>query len=241
MMDLEHLLKNKKLTDIEKELVQYIIFNISDLEGVGVREIAAIHFTSPATVVRMSKKLGFTGYVELYHFIKNNQKNSEENRQSTIVDYQINEAEISEYSKKIREIYNLNDQKLILIYATGFSGIAGEYLSKKLLVNGIRVIYLSEKDSVAIIENNVQNISMFIGISKSGETDRLIEKIIYLRNKDIPIVLFTGNSQSTANTLSDVSFIVEDDRKMDGQNKDFNSFFGKSLLIIEHFVYYFLK
>lgn len=239
-MDLELLMKNKKLTDTEKELLQYIASNINSLNGVGVREIASKHFTSPATIVRMSKKLGFTGYVELYHFLKNNQQYSEQKRQSAIVDYQVNEAAIVTQAKRIKELYEESSQKLILIYATGFSGIAGEYLSKKLLVNGIRVIYLSEKDSVAIIENNVQNISMFIGISKSGETDRLIEKMDYLKERGIPLVLFTGNEKSTAYQLADISFLVDDDRQMDGQNKNFNSFFGKLLLVIEHFVYNFL-
>lgn len=240
-MDLELLLKNKKLTDIEKELIKYINSNIDNLEGVGVRQIASQHFTSPATVVRMSKKLGFSGYVELYHYLKNNKEQAETNRQSAIVDYHVDDLKIQDYSRQIRQIYNESNQKIILIYATGFSGIAGEYLSKKLLVNGISVIYLSEKDSVAIIENNVKNISMFIGISKSGKTNRLIDKMEFIKQYNVPIILFTGNEQSEAHRLADITFLVEDDRKMDGQNKEFNSFFGKLLLVIEYFVYDFLR
>lgn len=240
-MDLELSLKNKKLTDIELELIHYIVSEIEYLEGVGIREIASKHYTSPATVVRMSKKLGFTGYVELYHYIKNHSEHAENSRKSVIVDYQIDDIKISEHAQKAKEIYQLNNQKLILIYATGFSGIAGEYLSKKLLVNGISVIYLSEKDSVAIIENNVNNISMFVGISKSGETRRLLDKMTYIQQYDIPLVLFTGNEKSQAYEMSDITFLVEDDCKVDGQNREFNGFFGKLLLIIEYFVYHFIK
>ncbi|MCU7699357.1 hypothetical protein ODV97_01915 [Enterococcus gallinarum] len=88
------------------------------IEGVPLRKIAQELYTSPATLVRLAQKLGFSGYLELLYFLKNRL-----NRQMTTeaaIDYQINTEGIAASIDAIKEIYAQNNDKFITIYATGF-------------------------------------------------------------------------------------------------------------------------
>lgn len=114
------------------------------------------------------------------------------------VDISIPTEKIAPSIQNMKQIYQENQDKFITIYATGFSSIIAEYLYKKLLVNGIKTLFVNAADSSGIINNNAGNISMLIVISKSGETQKVIEKMQFSQERSIPTILFTGNSQSRA-------------------------------------------
>lgn len=82
---------------------------------------------------------------------------------------------------------------------------------------------------------------MLIVISKSGETQKVIEKMQFSQDRNIPTILFTGNSQSRATEAATIIFEVADERPLDSQNIKYNSFFGKSLLLMEYIVQEFTK
>ncbi len=152
------------------------------------------------------------------------------------IDYQIDSASIDQMIASIRDIYANQPNKFITIYATGFSGIIAEYLHKKMLVNGIKTLLVSASDSGGIISNNIENISMLITISKSGETQKVIEKMTLAQQNRIPTILFCGNGDHSANQLATYAFEVTDERPFDTQNIEYSSFFGKLLLLMEYIV-----
>ncbi len=119
--------------------------------------------------MRLAQKLGFSGYLELLYFLKNRLKN--QTITEAAIDYQIDAASIADTIDAIKEIYERNKDKFITIYATGFLG-SWQNTSTKMLVNGIKTLLVSASDSGGIISNNIENISMLITISKSGETQK---------------------------------------------------------------------
>ncbi|WP_430609331.1 MurR/RpiR family transcriptional regulator [Enterococcus sp. DIV0876] len=233
-MDLHVLTKGKTLSENEIQIINYLINQTEEIDGLPLREIAKNIYTSPATIVRLAQKLGFSGYTEFFFFLKNQLK-KQQITEATI-DYQIDTASIDETIASIKRIYAENTDKFITIYATGFSGIIAEYLHKKMLVNGIKTLLVSASDSGGIISNNIDNISMLITISKSGETQKVIEKMTLAQNHQIPTVLFCGNGDHSANQLATYSFEVTDERPYDTQNIEYSSFFGKLLLLMEYIV-----
>ena len=66
-MDLNKFTSGKNLTDLELSILDYIVENIEEIQDVGVRDIANATFTSPSSVIRLSKKMGFTGYTDMYY------------------------------------------------------------------------------------------------------------------------------------------------------------------------------
>lgn len=70
-MDLEIVTKGKQLSDNDRIILTYLASHVNELEGVSLRKIAATLYTSPATIVRLAQKLEFSGYLELFYFLKN--------------------------------------------------------------------------------------------------------------------------------------------------------------------------
>ncbi|GCF94350.1 transcriptional regulator [Enterococcus florum] len=234
-MDLDIIMKGKKLSENEQEILNYLINHVEELDGVSLRALAQRLFTSPAAIVRLAQKLEFSGYLELFYYLKNQFRPSNQ-RVSAIIDFTIDTQKIQPSITEMKEIYAQNKDKFITIYATGFSSILADYLHKKLLVNGIKTLFVNATDSSGIINNNADNISMLICISKSGETQKVIEKMTFCQEQNIPNILFTGNLNSRAEELAAISFEVEDERPLDSQNIKYNSFFGKLLLLLEYCV-----
>ncbi|MGX7204381.1 MurR/RpiR family transcriptional regulator [Enterococcus pingfangensis] len=234
-MDLELVTKGKHLSDNDRAILTYLSDYVNELDGVSLRKIAATLYTSPATIVRLAQKLDFSGYLELFYFLKNQYQPNNQFVEAT-VDISIPTEKIIPSIQTMKEIYQKNQEKFITIYATGFSSIIAEYLYKKLLVNGIKGLFVNAADSSGIINNNADNISMMIVISKAGETQKVIEKMQFSQEKNIPTILFTGNSQSRATKFATIIFEVADDRPLDSQNIKYNGFFGKLLLLMEYIV-----
>ena len=63
-MLLEKLKDGIKFTNNEKETARYILENLDKVPGMSSAELARAAFTSKAAVVRLSQKLGLTGYQE---------------------------------------------------------------------------------------------------------------------------------------------------------------------------------
>ncbi|EOS22898.1 hypothetical protein C806_03519 [Lachnospiraceae bacterium 3-1] len=64
-MLIEKLAQGTNFTNHEREVAGYILENLDKVPGMSSTELAQASFTSKATVVRLSKKLGLSGYQEL--------------------------------------------------------------------------------------------------------------------------------------------------------------------------------
>ena len=71
MLDITKLFGNVKLSQIEETILTYLIENIDICINKGIRTIAKDNFTSPSTIIRLAKKLGYSGFVELMYSLKN--------------------------------------------------------------------------------------------------------------------------------------------------------------------------
>ena len=67
MKDISKLIQGKKLSELDIKVLHYIIENIDDVLDKGVRGVAKDNYTSPSTIIRLSKKLGYTGFIDLYY------------------------------------------------------------------------------------------------------------------------------------------------------------------------------
>jgi DNA-binding MurR/RpiR family transcriptional regulator len=141
--------------------------------------------------------------------------------------------EIRGFAKLLDQVKN----KYIFIYATGFSAIAAEYMYKKFLVLGKKCIFSSGVDSIGIFENNLDDMAIFIAISKSGETKAVIDKLKTAKETLIKTVAVTGDGPNSLGKLADIHFQIQDNNKLDDRNMTANNFFPNVLLLIEVLVY----
>ncbi|WEG74016.1 MurR/RpiR family transcriptional regulator [Vagococcus intermedius] len=235
------LAENKKLSLLERDVLNYIVKNSESVSKMGIREVAKNMHTSTSTIMRLSKKLGFNGYIDMNYklipLIEGKSFEKQENYEG-IFDgggfLKLNEQAVF---KEIGQILTELDKQFIFVYANGFSGIIAEYLYKKLLVLGKRVMFSTGNDSVGVFENNLEDIGLFITISKSGETQKVIEKATTARENKIPVISFTNDGYSALSELSTHWIKIKDTKKYDDYNASPNNFFPQVLMALEVMVY----
>lgn len=242
-MEFDKLIQNTDLTELEKNVLRYIVSNIDNVMKMGVRGVAKANYTSTSTIMRLSKKLGHTGFVDMhYHLlplVKRNVTHSEDSNdfmhkeQLDLLLKYTSEKQINDFLDCLDE----KSEKFKFIYATGFSAIAAEYINKKLLVLGKRCILASGTDSASIFENNLDSISTMFVISKSGETGQVVSKVKTAKENKIKVISFTGEEENTISRLADVSFKIQDSNKLDDRNVMPNIFFPNVLLLFEFLIY----
>ncbi|MGE8205352.1 MurR/RpiR family transcriptional regulator [Heyndrickxia sp. NPDC080065] len=247
MIDISKIIQGKNLTELEVRIVQYIITNIDTVLQEGVRKIAKENFTSPATVIRLSKKLGYAGFVDMYYQLLPLVKKADLPQSGVIEDLLeisekdlLNHNSVKDVQTFIHNVLNLR-QSYIFIYATGFSAIAAEYLYKKLLVLGRKTIFASGTDSIGVFENNLEDIGALVVISKSGETQLIIDKLHAAKEHHIFTVSFTKETENRIAGLSDINFKIIDHNKLDDRNMLSNSFFPGLMLMFEFIVKYYVE
>lgn len=239
MKDISKLIQGKKLSELDVKIVHYIIENIDNMLEKGVRGVAKDNYTSPSTVIRLSKKLGYTGFIDLYYQLLPMVKKTEglqlDNDEAFL---SISQQDFFKENRKedidqfVQQVLHLK-QEYIFIYATGFSAIAAEYLYKKLLVLGKKTVIATGTDSIGVFENNLEDIGAFIVISKSGETQQVIDKLLVAKDQGIFTITFTKETANRAAELSDLNFKITDNYKLDDRNMLPNSFFPRLLMLVE--------
>lgn len=245
-MEIDKLIENTTLTELERNVLEYIILNIDNVMKMGVRGIAKANYTSTSTIMRLSKKMGNTGFVDMYYhllpLVKNGAYSAGVNEflpkeQINLLLKYISDKEINDFL----DCLDTESYKFNFIYATGFSAIASEYLNKKLLVLGKRCILANGTDSVGVFENNLDSIEAMFVISKSGETKQVIDKVKTAKENKIKVVSFTGETENTISLLADVSFKIQGSSKLDDRNVMPNTFSPNLLLLFEFLVYKYYK
>lgn len=236
-VDISKISNKNHLTKIEENILAYIIKNIDNVKEIGVRGIAKEHYTSTTTIMNLSKKLGYAGFLDMYYnlyFTLKNKKNYH-NRELPSKYFGANMDEILSLidNYNIEEFVDIlikNRNETIYTCGLGFSQFIAQYITRKLLVIGFNCIFSEAYDSYDV---NSIRAKLFINISKSGETDFLIHACESAKKNNIKIISFTGESENTLAKLSDVNFRIYDMHSIDDRNKLPNSFYANVMMLFE--------
>lgn len=242
-VDLRKITEGKNLTETESDILRYIISHMDCVLKMGVRGVAKENFTSTSTIMRLTRKLGYSGFIDMYYKLLPLVGKKDENADVDLVFLnsfctnsllQYNSYDnMKEFAERIRGI----GDGYVFLYATGFSAIPMEYLTKKLLVLGIRCIASNGMDSIGVFENNLQQMKMLIVISRSGETNWVVDRVKTAKENGIYTVSFTNELDNRVNTLADMRFRIEDSNKLDDRNMMANTFFPNVMMLMELLIY----
>ena len=227
--DIYKIADNYKLTETERQILEYILKN--NVLDKGVREVAQANYTSATTIIKLSKKLGYTGYVDMLYrlnfIIKNNEKNQE--RTSDITSF-IDEIDKSTIDSFIDNLIK-HRQDIIYITGTGFSSPIVDFFCRKMLVLGFKCI---KTNSYGVYDNNQIGGALVIGISKSGETESVTKVIDYAAKNKLDIITFTGRPNSHMAKQSTIHFSILDDKELDDRNITSNYFYARVMIVMEY-------
>lgn len=238
-MDISKLTANKGLSELEIRVLNFILENLDLCQKIGVRGVSKHNYTSTSTIMRLSKKLGYSGFVDMIYGLSSLiKKDCCGNEYTSEFLNSLNRPDLMKYNKreevdKFLEILSADTHKSIFIYGTGLSYVPAEYLYKKLMILGKSCIIATGSDSIGIFENNLKNIHCMILFSKSGETPIVIDKVSTAKRSSIKIIAFTRETANSLSSLADICFRIEDFNKLDDRNMLPNTFYPKTFMLIE--------
>ena len=215
-MNIEKITQGKNLTDTERTVLEYILDHLDTVQTEGVRGVARANYTSTSTIMRLARKMNYSGFVDMCYKLRSFTETPHQTMQEE-------EDFLNGFSTQSLLNYNTYTQlkicaeklleqrdKMIFVYGTGFSGTVATYLTQK-LVN--------------------------ICISKSGETAMVRDKIKTAQENGVCTVAITGEQENSVGRYADLWFRVENQWKLDDQNTMPNTFFPQVMMLIELIAY----
>ncbi len=223
------MINNKHLNINEIAVLAAVEESIKKKERPLIKNIAKQTFVSAAYIIKLSKKLGFSGYSELVFFMKH-QNDSDFFTNTSPTDY----VEYAYYDKKMEDICTEILKKKgqpIFFLSMGLADIASEYMIRRLAVLNIYGYIGTPEEHLLKVEN-----AIIIVISSSGENKDLIHLIKnsqYMHNNVYTITKFPnttlGDLSKDVFTIGDLSKTLLDSSP--------NFFIAQTIILIEKIIY----
>ncbi len=219
-----NMLKYKEdLSSAERAVLDYLIENKAVLKDFNVEKIAEAAYTSPASVVRMCKKLGYRGFKDFkIDFILSNAKieipdqteykdvilSKNENFGKSVIEYNIR---ILEETLKIHDpiAYDkastaIMKARKILIFGKGSSFLVCKDLEMKLRRINKNAIAKADSHEQLIDASFINQNDVVVCISNSGKTKEIISTALLAKEKKATIIGIVKLGTSLLSELADI-------------------------------------
>lgn len=230
-MNIDELDKKYLFTDTERQILLFLNKNYEILDQLTVRDVAAKCFVSPATIIKLTKKMNLSGYSELVSKINTQTKISVPSHfieQSGLASaYEI----IENNHEKFQSLLNEYKDKKIMILSTGFSEHVANYIYEVFVLRDYQVLL---RPHLKLLDQQETSKTLLIVISESGETTILKDIIHQASEKDVDIIAFTGNTTSMIAKSSTLDLSLDLYKGLSKySDKEPHFFYGIALIIFE--------
>lgn len=205
-----------QLNDNERKIFDFIIKNMNEVQNYSMRKLAKINFVSPATLLRLIRKLGFDGYDEFSSALKVAilQNNVAQTKIPQII---LNNKYDAEYLKNIVEslrvlqnnqlddiVNDLNTAKTVYFFAKDECKYLTEYVYHSYVAANINVVFPKDSNYRSISADKVTDGDLVFVFSYDGDDTELIGIInkIQQNNLKVRIVSITQADNNTIQNLS---------------------------------------
>lgn len=207
------------LNKSDNEILSYCIRNNSSVSDMKVQEVAQVLYTSPASVIRFCKKLGFSGFSEFKAALKleMGRETKEQAPQVNSIDFlkDINKTTQLIQEETIEELLKLiHTKKRIEIFAVGSSRtVASEFAKRLQLIKKAAYCY-DDSTLMNISAKQLGEDDLVIALSVSGETSLVIAAANMARSRGAAIVSITNLGSNTLSDVADINLYVKSTRFM---------------------------
>lgn len=191
------------LTEKEKYYIQQIEYHSGEIPFLSIHELSQRIFTSPASLSRLVKKIGYKNYKEFRQsFIIDSNKSTKNNSLETHIDFIFNT-----YPQIINEcvIPKILEAHRIFIVSFGPSAAIAQELGNSLNILNIDYIIIHDSDFISQLQSLITSNDIVIYISYSG-SDYLMEQLAVQFKNQYQQLLFTSTLNSPLS--SHVSLII---------------------------------
>lgn len=240
-MNLEMIIQQHKqeLSLLDKEILEYILAHQDKVGNMSIVELGNEVHTSKSTIMRLTQKIGFSGFSEFKYFIRQNLLASVsvsiqkvdfmELQKSDIkrtIDY-LETLDLNDFLKK------LDEAETIYCYGTGYSQQkAVEEFGKSMLYFEKKMILLPNKTEFDMAMPMISKQDILICASLSGETEEIKQNLDILSMRHIPILSISGFGDNYFSRVADFSlFYYSTPFIMGGKPCIANSLIGLNILL----------
>lgn len=198
-MKLENLVHkySDALSDLDRDIITYIMKHTCDISQMSITDLAEAVHASKSSVLRTTKRLGFSGYSEFKYYLRQTYEQDPAAEEKDI--FQMQKDDILQtlaflQSYDLMPIYRLFDQSdMIYCFATGYSQTqAISEFYKMMLTMGKRVIVIPNKTELDMAMPMIRETDCVVVASLSGETEDPKENLTIFALRNIPVVTITA-------------------------------------------------
>lgn len=205
----------EKLNRNELEILDFCMKNPKSVQRMKINDLAESTFTSPASIVRFCKKLGFTGFAEFKASLSLNIKNSEEALKSH---FKENPPNLFKDINKSIELINedildevlelLHNANRIEFFGEGSSRIVCSEVAKKFRTIGKTAFNYDDNSMMYISAASLTENDVIFAVSISGETIQVLKALNIAKTRGAKIISLTDISNNSQSKLADKSLYV---------------------------------
>lgn len=201
------------LTEAEKRVCNYIVHNYERVAKMSINDLADKSYTSKTVVINMAQKLGFEGYTDLRYYLKEMKSVQEPVVKTEVIKENILKnasmtGTILNYDKLKEAASEILAAKTVYIAARGTSKSIASHLSHLLLTMGVKCMLIDDYNLLSIIANQVDPQELFILISLSGETRKIVDAAKTVKAREGEIISLTAFTHNSLARLSDLSLFA---------------------------------
>lgn len=224
------------LSQLDLGIAQYIVSYPEKVAYMRIHELAAQTHTSPSSIMRFTKHVGFTSFPELRLHIREsiaNQRNilSSNSYAETFAN---NQSFTPDFEQALEQLANaINNADVIHCIGLGASGAVAEYAASHLKTLGyysfvskesyFPYINLYEQQAGRPLQKKNRPKELCLLFSVSGGTTELIQMAQVLKNEHIMMACVTSNSASRLAQLADLSVTYDTSYDRIHYNADLSS------------------
>lgn len=193
--------KNKiELSELDQDILKYILNHLDIVKDMGIVELGDEVHVSKSTILRLTKKLGFSGFSEFKYYLRHDM-NLKPIKQGNILEMQT--QDIARTLDHLMQmdcsdiLSQLHEASIIYCYGTGFSQRKMiEGFTSQMLHIGKRIIIIPSKTELDMSMPMITHDDFVIFISLSGETEEVKVNIDELKIRGIKQLAITAEGDN---------------------------------------------
>ena len=227
-MELEGIINEhfQELNENEKAIIEYIIRNKEKCQEMTIIELAKETLTSKSSILRLTQKLGFSGYSEFkYSIRKDISKQAIVGQEYDLYSMQIKDIEAT---KKIFEqteltpiLKQLHEANRIYCYGTGWGqrNVLADFLRSMIAVGKYPILLEAKRELEMASKSDIRPSDLLIVVSLSGDIREVEKEMGILKLKGIPIVSITSLSNNSLASLGKYNLYFQSTPVMQGDTE----------------------
>lgn len=237
-MNLEKLINTyqHRFSQTEQDILAFMLENQEFLAETTINQLAHKTYTSTSSIIRLTKKLGFSGFAELKYLVKTSLSQREPTNPNFIasglsdIKQTLDFLQGYDFSPLLQKIHSA---RTLYCYGTGYAQHnASQEFAKSLLACGKFTHLIPASRELAASSSVMTATDLLILVSLSGNTPDVEESIKKLSLRKIPMLAITAQSVNyMASTASYVLHYQATPTRLAGADHPYHSFVALNVLL----------